>query len=110
MMEKYKSEIAGHLEISIADHEDEFEGEKIKWQDVLIHGDPEGLRSLAMLLTRVADLNQDDIADIPNGAREHVHLRPDIDISRSSVEVIVGRLDAKGTGAFYEKYDSKIDK
>jgi len=48
-MEKYKSEIAGHLDIFIADHEDEFEGEKIKWQDISIHGDPEGLRSFAKM-------------------------------------------------------------
>jgi len=106
-MKKYKSEITGHLDIFVADNEDEFEGEITKWQDVLIHGDPDGLRSLARILTKIADLNQDDIIDLPNGAREHIHLRPDFDTSKSSVEVIVGRIDAKGTGAFYDRYVSK---
>ena len=62
------------------------------------------------LLTRIADLNQDNISGLPIGAREHIHLRPDIDLSKSSVEVIVGRIDAKGTGIFYEQYVAKSDK
>jgi hypothetical protein len=61
-MKKYRSEITGHLDIIVADNEDEFEGEIQKWQDVLIHGDPEGLRSFAKLLVKIADLNQDNIA------------------------------------------------
>ena len=103
-MKKYKSEITGHLDIFIANNEDEFEGEITKWQDVLIHGDSEGLRSFARLLTRLADLNQEDIINLPVGAREHIHLQPNFDISKSSVEVIVGRIDAKGTGVFYDRY------
>jgi hypothetical protein len=109
-LKMYKSEITGHLDIFVKDNEDEFEGEITKWQDILIHGDPEGLKSLARLLTRIADLNQDDNADLPNGAREHVHLRPNIDISKSSVQVIVGRIDAKGTGEFYNRYIPKSKK
>ena len=104
---KYKSEITGHLDIFIADNEDEFEGEITKWQDILIHGDPEGLRSFAKLLTRIADLNQDDIKDLPIGAREHIHLQPNFDTSKSSIEVIIGRIDAKGTGTFYDRYIPK---
>lgn len=103
-MKKYKSEINGNLDIFIADNEDEHEGEIIKWQNILIHGDPEGLRSFAILLNRIADLNQAEITDLPVGAREHIHLRPKFDISQSSIEVIVGRLDAKGTGVFYDRY------
>jgi len=106
-MEKHQPAISGHLDIFVTDHEDEFEGEKIKWQDVLIHGDPEGLRSLAQLLIRIADLNQDTIETLPIGAREHIHLRSGFDISKSSAEVIVGRIDAKGTGAFYDRYTKK---
>lgn len=106
-MKKYKSEITGHLDIFIVDKEDEYEGEKLKWQDVLIHGDPEGLRSFAKLLIEMADLNQDTVTDLPIGAREHIHLRPDIDISKSSTEVIVGRIDAKGTNHFYDRYIAK---
>jgi len=106
-MHKYKSEITGHLDIFIANNEDEIEGEIEKWQDVLIHGDPEGLRSFAKLLMKIADLIQEDRSDLPIGAREHIHLRPDFDISKSSVQVIVGRIDAKGTGLFYDRYQNK---
>ena len=106
-MKKYKSEITGHLDIFIAENEDEFEGEIMKWQDILIHGDPEGLKSLARVLTKIADLNQDLITDLPVGAREHVHLQPNLDTSKSSKQVIIGRIDAKGTGVFYDSYVPK---
>ncbi|MGC4234440.1 MAG: hypothetical protein QM594_15780 [Niabella sp.] len=106
-MEKYKSEIAGHLDILIAENEDEFEGGITKWQDILIHGDSEGLKSFAKLLIKIAELNQEDITELQVGARTHIHLRPNIDISKSSVEVIVGRIDAKGTGTFYDRYVPK---
>ena len=104
---KYKSKIAGHLDIFVIDNEDEFEGEITKWQDIMIHGDPDGLRSFAKLLIRIADLNQNDINDLPVGAREHIHLQPNFDTSKSSIEVIVGRIDAKGTGTFYDRYIPK---
>ena len=109
-MKKYKSEISGHLDMFIADNEHEFEGEITKWQDILIHGDPEGLKSFARLLTRIADLNQDDITNLPIGARKHIHLRPNLDISKSSIEVIIGRIDAKGTSVFYDRYVEKDDR
>lgn len=103
-MAEYKSEISGNLDIFITQNEEVCDGEIMKWQDVLIHGDPEGLRSLAALLLKLADANQDDIIDLPIGAREHIHLRPKYDLSNSSENVIIGRLDAKGTGAFYDRY------
>jgi len=106
-MEEYKSEIFGHLDIFVTDNEDEFEGEKTKWKEILIHGDPEGLKSFARLLMKLADTNQDNIDRLPIGAREHIHLRPKFDLSNSSDEVIVGRLDAKGTGYFYDRYIEK---
>jgi hypothetical protein len=103
-MKKYKSEITGNLDIIVDEQNEEFEGETVKWHDILIHGDPEGLRSLARILLKMADLNQEDIADLPIGAREHIHLRPKFDLSNSSDQVIIGRLDAKGTGAFYDRF------
>mgnify|MGYP006875565470 FL=1 len=106
-MNKFKSEITGHLDIIVTENEDELDGEKMEWKEILIHGDPEGLKSFARLLITLADLNQENVVGLPVGAREHVHLRPKYDLSESSVEVIVGRLDAKGTGAFYDKYISK---
>ena len=106
-MNKFKSEITGRVDIIVTENEDELDGEKMEWKEILIHGDPEGLKSFARLLITLADLNQENVVGLPVGAREHVHLRPKYDLSESSVEVIVGRLDAKGTGAFYDKYISK---
>jgi len=103
-MEKYASVLPGNLDIFIIQNEDEFEGKIEKWEEILIHGDPEGLRSLAALLIKLADTDQNNIVDLPVGAREHVHLRPRFELSASSEQVIIGRLDAKGTGAFYERY------
>ena len=101
------NEITGHLDIFVTDTEDEFEGEIEKWQDVLIHGDPEGLRSFARLLMKIADLDQENQMDFPIGAREHYHLRPNLELSKSSVQTIVGRIEAKGTGHFYDRYVAK---
>jgi hypothetical protein len=110
---KYKrtrgNEITGVLDIFIAHNEDEDDGAVVKWGEVLIHGNPEGLRSLAKLLLQIADLNQEEVADdyLPIGAREHYHLRAGIELSASSDDVIVGRIDAKGSGAFYARYIPK---
>lgn len=106
-MKKYKTPITGHLDIFITQNKDEFEGNVQYWNDILIHGDPEGLRSLAKLLLKLAELDQDTITDLPVGAREHYHLQPKLDLSDSSEQVIIGRLDAKGTGAFYDRYIPK---
>lgn len=108
-MKKYQSVIKGHLDIFVADNEDEFQGEKLEWQEVLIHGDPDGLRSLGELLIKMAGLNQNDVTDLPTGAREHIHLQSDHDLSKISVAVIVGRIDAKGTGDFYDRYVARKD-
>jgi hypothetical protein len=106
-MEKFTSEIIGHLDIFVSEHEDELNGENMCWKEISIHGDPDGLKSLAKLLINLAELNQEDINHLPTGAREHIHLRPKIELSNSSDEVIIGRIDAKGTGAFYDRYLSK---
>jgi len=103
-------EIDGHLDIFIGENEDkDEEGEITKWNEILIHGDPEGLQSFAKLLWEIAALNQEEVEDkfLPYGAREHYHMRPGIELSKSSIEVIVGRLDAKGTGNFYPRYTPK---
>jgi hypothetical protein len=104
---RFRSVIKGHLDILVDQREDEFEGATNRWNEVLIHGDPEGLRSFAKLLLKIADLDQDTVAGLPVGAREHYHLRPKFELANSSVEVIVGRLDAKGTGDFYYSYVPK---
>ena len=110
---KYKhikgNEIKGELDIFVSHNEDEDEGIITKWDEVLIHGNPLGLKSLAKLLLEMAELNQEEVEDkyLPIGAREHYHLTPSIELSKSSVKVIVGRLNAKGTAAFYDRYISK---
>ncbi len=110
---KYKrirgGEIKGHLDIFVSHNEDDFEGEISKWEEILIHGDPEGLRSFAKLLTDIADLNQEEVDDkfLPTGAREHYHLRPEFELANSSDTVIAGRLEAKGTGVFYDRFIPK---
>ncbi len=98
--------IEGHLDVFISHNEEEFDGEVSKWDEILIHGDPKGLRSLAKLLIDIADLNQEEVNEkyLPIGAREHYHLRPNLELSNSSNEVVVGRLDAKGTGVFYKRF------
>ncbi|GAB3290941.1 Imm32 family immunity protein [Hymenobacter tenuis] len=112
-MTKYKqtkgNEIEGLLDIFIARYEDDEDGEIIKGTEILIHGNPEGLKSLAKLLLEIAELDQEKVNNnyLPVGAREHYQLRPGIELSNSSDQVIVGRLDAKGTGAFYERFIPK---
>jgi hypothetical protein len=106
-MDSHQFEIIGNLDIFIIQNESEFDGEIKKWQEILIHGDPEGLRSLATILMKLADTDQEKNSKIPIGAREHVHLVPRYDLSKSSERVIIGRLDAKGTGAFYERFVAK---
>ncbi|MBD2756331.1 hypothetical protein [Spirosoma validum] len=59
------------------------------------------------VIIRIAELNRDAIHDLPIRAREHFHLSTNVDLSKSSSEVIVGRLDTKGTGNFYNMYVSK---
>lgn len=93
-------EIKGHLDTFVSDTEDESKGETKKWQEVLIHGDSDGLRSFAKLLMNLADLDQENQTDLPIGAREHYHLRPNLELSKSSVEAIVGRLDTKAQAIF----------
>lgn len=106
-MKAFKSGVSGHIDIFIINNEDEENGQTYNWQQILIHGNPEGLKSLAKLLIKIADTNQDELVELPNEAREHFHLRPGFDISKSSKEVVIGRLDAKGSGDFYERYIPK---
>ncbi|CVK16177.1 hypothetical protein Ga0061079_105136 [Apibacter mensalis] len=101
--------ITGNLDILVIHNEDEFEGEISKWDEVLIHGDPEGLKSLGELLIKISKLNQEKIEDkyLPIGERVHFTLRPGLELSKNSNEVTVGRLDSKGTGKFYNNFIPK---
>ena len=99
-MGKFKSQISGHLDIIVTENEDELDGEKMQRKEILVYRDADGLKSLANLLIKLADLNQDNVDGLPIGTREHIHLRPKFELANSSEKVIVGRLDAKGTCAF----------
>ena len=109
---KYKhkgDEIQGELDIFVSHSQEGNHYQSVTGNEILIHGNPEGLRSLAKLLLEIAELNQEAVEDkfLPVGAREHYHLRAGIELSKSSNEVIIGRLEAKGTGAFYDRFISK---
>ena len=102
-------EINGHLDIIVTENEEEFEGEIEKWNEILIHGDPKGLLSLAKQLIYLAELNQEKIDNkhLPESAREHILLRPNIELSKSSSETIIGRLDSRGKKEFPDNYKPK---
>jgi len=71
---------------------------------VLISGDPSGLSQLARLILWLAKVDQSQCDTMPDGERIHVHLYPGRQLTPSSVDVEVSRLDAKGTGAFPARY------
>jgi hypothetical protein len=77
---------------------------------ILIAGDPAALRSLAELITWLANLDQESRSGVPKGERCHVHLYscdlPEFGkaLTRFSEDAEICRLDAKGTGDFPEKY------
>lgn len=106
---KINSKISGNIDVFIAHYEEEFDGEIEKWDEILIHADPEGMRALANLLNEMADLNQDAVEHkhLPIGARAHISLRPGVELSKSSTSLVLGRLDAKHTGDFYERFIPK---
>jgi hypothetical protein len=102
-------EIQGVLDIFVSRSEAEENGEIAEANEILIHGNPDGLRSLAKLLLEIAELDQEAMDDkyLPVGAREHYLLRPGLELSASSDQVIMGRIDAKTTGEFYARYIAK---
>ena len=84
----------GKLDIYSKTHEDNI-------QEVIIIGNPDGLRYLSGLLKALADYDQDS-RDLPKGEREHVHLHRNCQLGKHSCEVEVCRADAKGTGELPE--------
>jgi hypothetical protein len=63
--------------------------------EVYIDGDPEGLRSLAALLIAMADLDQRTVLELPDDAREHLHLCPGAHLGENSARLIISRADQK---------------
>ncbi|MBN2535979.1 MAG: hypothetical protein JXB88_24075 [Spirochaetales bacterium] len=91
-MKDDKKIIKGHLEIIAVDNE------------VFIHGNKEGLLSLSDLLIKIGNFDQEQCKDLPIGAKDHIHLSPNIQLSQNSSFTVIGRLDAKGTGKFHQNY------
>jgi hypothetical protein len=82
---------------------------------IFIGGDPEALCSLARLLIWLADVDQNSLSGQPDGERCHVHLHTRdakgfTSLTAFSSETELCRLDAKGTGAFPEKYRGLVKK
>ena len=103
------NEIDGHLEIRvIKDSVTEPIDEDFS---IHINGDRNGLKSLAEYLLYLAELDQDEVDDnlLPLGASEHGNLRPNIELSKTSNETIVGRLDKKGHTDFPTWYVAKTN-
>ena len=69
--------------------------------DVVILGDPDGLRHLADLLYAMADVDQ-ETTSAPNGTREHIHIHPKQHLGPHSCEVEICKSDAKGTGKLHK--------
>ena len=106
MSKRYLHDIPGDLDIFSAACTDVIDGERQDWREIFIHGNPEGLRGLAALLLELADTDQRTMP-APDGAREHYQLTPGRQLAASSDTVIIGRLDAKGTGAYFERFRPK---
>ncbi len=101
------NEINGHLEIRVV--KDSIMEPIDNNLSIHISGDKKGLKSLAEFLFYLANLNQEEVDDklLPNGASEHTNLFPDLDLSKTSNETVVGRLDKKGSTEFPDWYIPK---
>ena len=75
-----------------------------RFANVIIVGDPDGLRYLAKLLNHIADIDQDKNDD-PIGERAHIHIHPEFQLGDHSCEVEICRADAKGTGELPDYMD-----
>ena len=77
---------------------------------IFIGGTPSGLKSLSNLLKWLAELDQ-EIENMPDGEREHVHLHVKNgnygSLTKFSEETEICRLDAKGNGALPDYYKKK---
>lgn len=103
--------LKGNLDFFVSNCDDDSEAKMTTWNEILIHGDPEGLKSFANLLQEIANIDQENInnQELPIGERVHIKLRPGIELSKSSDEVVVGRLDGKTSGEFNRRFFSKYD-
>jgi hypothetical protein len=76
--------------------------------EVVICGDPAGLRYFAGVLNWLADFDQTRNSD-PVGTREHLHLMPGEQVDAQSCYVEICRADAKGTGELPDFMKKDVD-
>ncbi|HEX7470637.1 MAG TPA: hypothetical protein VF437_07895, partial [Verrucomicrobiae bacterium] len=78
--------------------------------EVIIDGDPQGLRSLAKLCLALANVDQKKIKGLPDqGAREHIHLNPGTHLGNNSIRLVLGRAEDK-TGELNPDYEPRTSK
>jgi hypothetical protein len=92
------------LHPSIEGHLDIYSVQTSTGNEIFINGDPMGLRSLSNFLIRIANIIEEEDSELLIGDREHLTLQPNVDLSKSSDPLTIGRLEAKLTGNFYERY------
>lgn len=65
-----------------------------------VYGDPTGLRSLAAMLNKLADLDQKPLPPgrLPDTEGVHIHVTEHNGLCEGSSQLDLGRLDAKATG------------
>ena len=66
--------------------------------EVILSGDPTGLRSLGKILIAMADIDQSSIESLPEGESEHIHLHAGKHIGEGDLathHLIISRLDMK---------------
>ena len=67
---------------------------------VMIYGDPNGMESFGKMLIKMSQVDQNKYIGMSDGERDHTHIYSGHHLSKDSLETIIGRLDAKGTGEF----------
>ena len=99
-------ELEGEIYIVAGKDEEEEIGQ------VILSGDPAGLRSLGNILIAVADLNQSSIEGLPEDGSEHIHLYAGKHIGNGDLathHLIISRLDMKN-GRLKGYYKSSLPK
>lgn len=63
---------------------------------IYLSGDRDGLLSLSKIMKKLADVDQTKLEKLPDHfASEHIHLKPNLDLSKNSIELVISRLDDK---------------
>ena len=82
--------VAGDIRVAVYDGED--------GQVMTLYGDPDGFRSLALILNDLADLDQERVParNLPVGEGYHLHLLESRGLAAGSLKLDLGRSDLRG--------------